>query len=275
MKKLKLISLVFIFLILSLLLSIGYEIFLQKTPFFTLYENYSKDILTIPRQGELLMGDKVIGKFKSHDNFLGIVEVRFLTYGKVSSDYYYFRLKEIGNKDWYYENIYKAKQFGGYPLFPFGFPIINDSKDREYYFELESMHGKKGKAVEIDTTESIVVTVKHSYNKSYLLNHKDELIAFLLKKSKEFLFAENTLYLFSGIYLFLILSLVVLIKLPKIDIIPIAKWLENNSKREANSLSRLFIKLQLIVSIIFQIVVGMLLFALKILHSFHRWLGDR
>lgn len=274
MKKSKLIVLLSLFLIPAILLSIGYGFYTKKTPLLTLQYNFSKEILTIPRQGELLMGDKVIGKFKSQYNFLGIIEVRFHTYEKVSNDYYTFRLKEVGNKDWYYENIYKAKQFGGYPLFPFGFPIINNSKGRQYYFELESIKGKNGRAVGINITEPVVV-VKHSYNKSYLVDHKDELLAILLKKSKEILFERNTLYFFTGVYFLLIIPLFVRIAPPKIAVIPFVKRLENSSKKEVSSFIRLFIQLQLIVLSAYRTAIGIMSLIFKKLYVFHQWLGEK
>jgi len=74
MAKLKFTILSFAFLIIAVLFSVGYNLYTKKIPLLTLQHSYSKEILTISRKGELLAGDKVIGEFKSEDNFLGIVD---------------------------------------------------------------------------------------------------------------------------------------------------------------------------------------------------------
>jgi len=284
MAKLKFIILSFVFLIIVVSLSVGYNFYTKKTPLLTLRHSYSKEILTIPREGELLAGDKVIGEFKSEDNFLGIVEIRFLTYGKVSSDSYIFRIKEKSDKEWYYENIYKAKEFGGYPLFPFGFPIITNSKGKIYNFELESLSGRSRDAVGISAIEPVIV-VKDVFNRAYLLDHKEELTLFLFKKVKEISQETNIPYYFILVYVLLVSLLFIKITLPKINVIPVLSNLENQFtkrlgngyKREAYLVSQFFIKLQSIgynwINKIYKVFAVILFFILRKLYFFHQWLG--
>lgn len=287
MTKLKFIILSFVFLIIAVSLSAGYSFYTKKTPLLTLRYSYPKEILVIPREGELLAGDKVIGEFKSEDNFLGIVEIRFLTYGKISSDSYTFRIKEKSDKEWYYSNVYKAKEFGGYPLFPFGFPIITNSKGKIYYFELESLSGRSRNAVGISAIEPVIL-VKDAFNRTYLLDHKEELALFLFKKIKEIVQETNMQYYFYFIiiYVFLVALLFIKITLPKINVIPtlsklenqFAKRLGNESKRETYLILRFFIKLQSIgfnwINKMYKVfaVVSFLIF--KKLYSLHQWLGE-
>lgn len=284
MAKSKFIILSFIFLIIAVLLSVGYNFYTKKTPLLTLRHDYLKEIITTSRDGKLLAGDKITGEFQSEDNFLGIVEIRFLTYGKVSSDSYIFRMKEKSDKEWYYINTYKAREFGGYPLFPFGFPIIADSKNKKYYFELESLSGRSKDAVGISMIEPVIV-VKHVFNREYLLNHKEELALFLFKKVKELSQETNMLYYFIAIYAFLASLLVIKITLPEINVIPALGKLEDQfanrfgygSKREAYLVSRFFIKLQAIgynwINKIYKVFSVILFFILRKLYSFHQWLG--
>jgi len=280
MAKLKFITLSFVFLIIAVLLSIGYSFYTKKTPLLTLRHSYSKEILTIPRKGELLAGDKVIGEFKSEDNFLGIVEIRFLVHGKVSNDSHIFRIKEKSDKEWYHTNTYKAKEFGGYPLFPFGFPVITDSKGKVYYFELESLSGRSRDAVGISAVEPIFV-VKNVFSRAYLLNHKDELALFLFKKVKEIIRETNIPYYFIVIYMLLVSLLFIKITLPKINVIPtlskfeskFTKRLGDESKREVYLISRFFVKLQSIGYRIYRIITVVLFFILRKLYFFHQWLG--
>ncbi len=48
-----------------------------------------------------------------------------------------FRLKEKGGEDWLYENSYFFDQAVKSHLYPFGFPIIEESKDKTYVVEIE------------------------------------------------------------------------------------------------------------------------------------------
>ena len=89
---------------------------------------------TTSLSGELLMGDIVKGSFHSLYDNLGIVSVRFYNQDRDSKDTLIFRLKEEGNQDWYYQAEYKTDQFLPHKLFPFGFPIINNSTNKNYLF---------------------------------------------------------------------------------------------------------------------------------------------
>ena len=280
MAKLKFTILSFAFLIIAVLFSVGYNLYTKKIPLLTLQHSYSKEILTISRKGELLAGDKVIGEFKSEDNFLGIVEIRFLVHGKVSNDYHIFRIKEKSDKKWYHTNTYKAKEFGGYPLFPFGFPIITNSKGKIYYFELESLSGRSGDAVGISAIEPVIV-VKNVFSKTYLLNHREELALFLFKKVKEISQETNIPSYFIAIYVFLVPLLFIKITLPKINVIPtlskfeskLSKRLGNESKREAYLILLFFIKLQSIGYKMYKFFAAISFFILRKLYFFDKWLG--
>lgn len=282
--KLKFIILSFLFLIIAVLLSVGYNFYTKKTPLLTLNHSYSKEILTTSKEGELLVGDKIIGEFKSEDNFLGIVGIRFLTHEKVSSDFYIFRIKEKSDKEWHHINTYKAKEFGGYPLFPFGFPVIINSKGKIYYFELESLSGRSRDAVSISAIEPVIV-VKNVFSRRYLLDHKKELALFLFKKVKEISQETSIPYHFILVYVLLVSLLFIKITLPKINVIPalsklenqFANRLENERKKEVYLVSQFFIKLQSIgfnwINKIYKVFAVILFFILRKLYSFHQWLG--
>ncbi|MBP8591207.1 hypothetical protein KBI33_01910 [Candidatus Shapirobacteria bacterium] len=48
-----------------------------------------------------------------------------------------FRIKEKGADEWFYENPYYFEQAAPAALFPFGFPVIEDSEGKTYVVELE------------------------------------------------------------------------------------------------------------------------------------------
>ena len=109
-------------------------IFAYSSKSFILLQNEDKDVFTTLFPGEILAGEKVSGEFTAMSDFIGIVSVRFNTYARINNDILTFRIKEKGDKKWYYENIYKVDQFQPNQLFPFGFPPIQNSKIK--YFKL-------------------------------------------------------------------------------------------------------------------------------------------
>lgn len=170
--------------LISVLLTLAYNLYKGETLLSILKYDYTIQSFTNFHEGELLSKNKATGEFKARENNLGIVEIRFNDYGRINTDSVVFRLKEKGVNKWYYEQVYKAREFGGYPLFPFGFPIIENSKDKIYFFELESLHGRPGNAIAISTDEP-VATLKYKFNIRELLIDKKAFLLFLAKKSGE------------------------------------------------------------------------------------------
>ena len=60
-------------------------------------------------------------------NELGVVWIRFNTFGRINSDILTFKIREKGQNNWYYENLYRVDQFQDGKLFPFGFPPREDA----------------------------------------------------------------------------------------------------------------------------------------------------
>jgi len=133
------------------------------------------------RPGELLKGDIVSGSFRSKFPNLGIVSIRFFNQNRDSKDTLVFRLKEEGADKWLYEAKYETDQFLPHKHFPFGFPIIKNSADRAYEFQLESLRGATGSGIFIDYS-SMPFVAKSSFQKSELLHDKKLLTFFISNK---------------------------------------------------------------------------------------------
>ena len=131
--------------------------------------------------GELLKGDKVFGNFHSTYPNLGLISVRFFNQDRDSDDTLAFRLKESGQKDWYYQANYKTDQFLPHETFPFGFPVIADSDNRDYEFELESLNGATGRGISVDYQKPVFVA-KSSFTKESLLKNMNLLSYFVINK---------------------------------------------------------------------------------------------
>lgn len=131
--------------------------------------------------GELLKGDVATGRFHSSFPNLGIVSVRFYNQDRDSNDTLAFRFRESDKKDWYYQANYKTDQFLPHKLFPFGFPIIADSQNKDYVFEIESLSGATGSGILIDYQNPVFVA-KSTFKGSELLKDKTRLLSFLGNK---------------------------------------------------------------------------------------------
>lgn len=158
-------------------------LFIYQTPGLTLLsKDFGKEIFTNLTFSEFLKGEKIQGEFSASENYLGQFSVRFYNYDRINSDEVGFRLKEKGTEDWYYEHIYKTDQFQPNQLFPFGFPIIQDSRGKQYVFEIESVKGKSEDAVTLSHQEPMVST-SYQYPKRLILKDKNVLFEFLTKKA--------------------------------------------------------------------------------------------
>ena len=115
---------------------------------------------------KLKKGDIISGLFISKYNNLGTIAVRFTTHYRINEDSLIFRIRDQDSQKWFYEHTYKTDQFQPNQLFPFGFPIIANSKGRAYVFELESIAGSEENAVSINTQYPIAIS-SYSLDKHY------------------------------------------------------------------------------------------------------------
>lgn len=155
-----------------------------------IYGNISE--LTVARFGELLRGDIVSGKFYSKYSDLGLVLIRFFNQDRDSNDVLVFRIKEEGEKKWYYEAQYKTDQFLPHKLFPFGFPPVTESAGKIFLFEIESLSGTPGNGVMIDNQKPVFVA-KSIFTKDSLLKEKIKRDYFLQNKLINFFGDRETI----------------------------------------------------------------------------------
>jgi len=167
------------FVAVSLFLSYRY---INETSGITiLIHSHAKENIVQGNKSELLQGDKIKGEFQAKDNNIGIVAVRFNTFFRINGDMVSFKIKEKGSRAWFYEHSYLVNQFQPNKFFTFGFPIITDSKNKIYEFEIESQRGSSGDAVALSPIEPVFVT-KYQYSKDRILSEQDYLVTFLREK---------------------------------------------------------------------------------------------
>lgn len=142
---------------------------------------FNANNFSVYKTTELLAGQKIEGRITVPFNNLGIISVRFNTFGRINNDSLIFRIKDIKSSSWYYQNSYLVNQFQPNQFFTFGFPVISDSKDHSYVFELISTKGKHNDAIALSKIEPVIDT-KFQYTKHELLANKSELTFFLIHK---------------------------------------------------------------------------------------------
>ncbi|GAB4219357.1 MAG: hypothetical protein Fur009_5120 [Candidatus Microgenomates bacterium] len=162
--------------------------------FTTLSYFYGNEIFINKFKNPLKKGEKIIGEFKAKENNLGIISIAFDPYYKTWDDII-FRLKEKESNKWYYEKKYWANQFLDFEFFSFGFPIISNSKDKIYIFEIESLVANNNEGFGIRNRFPSVV-IKYKFEKNELLANKKNLILFFIKKVVNNLKVPDFLFIF-------------------------------------------------------------------------------
>jgi len=76
-------------------------------------------------------------EFTVTDNEFGSLDLKFATGRSRKNHQLLFRLKEVGANNWYYQATYNTADFYNNAFYPFGFPIITNSENKTYLYELE------------------------------------------------------------------------------------------------------------------------------------------
>lgn len=119
--------------------------------------------------------------FTADSDNLGTVAIPFDASNKSIEDIIVFRIKETTSKEWYYQHDYNANQFQTDVPFPFGFPIISDSKGKSYTFQLESIMGRLGNVVSLSEKNFSYLNI-YKFSKLELISNPKVLVEFLFKK---------------------------------------------------------------------------------------------
>jgi len=91
-----------------------------------------------------LSGDPLILTFTAHENNLGIITAHITHTGIAipkrysnRTQFLLIRIRQKGQQEWYAEQQTSTVQIGTSSSFPFGFPVIADSKGKQYELALE------------------------------------------------------------------------------------------------------------------------------------------
>ena len=175
--------------------------FIPNLPFSVVVQDFTTKNLTHWKTTELLAHQYIEGKFTADKDDMGILAVRFYNFRKISTDSVEFRMKQVGQKTWFYEAQYKVDQFQPNEEFTFGFPIQQHSRDKTYVFQVESLRGKHQNAIGLSKIEP-VFTAKYKYTKEYFIKNKQFILSFIWEKAVSiFSNAASSYYFLAYVFL--------------------------------------------------------------------------
>lgn len=191
---------------------IMYQAYSIEKVFTILTSSFNRSSLTQIPQGEVVAGQVIQGKFIAKENYLGIVGFRFWNFYRLNDDYLIFRIKEVGQQSWYYQNQYRADQFQPNQYFTFGFPVINESLGKEYQFEIESTKGKSENAIGISNQDPVFIA-KYKYPRELVSSTTSNFVRFIIKKFTNLM--QNS-YFTASSYIFLLPFLLYVVFISKL-----------------------------------------------------------
>ncbi len=256
------------------IIALSYGLYKEKDNLSIVTNGYTKAVFDTYKEGELLAGDKISGTLLSTENNLGIVGIRFNTFGRVNDGAFIFRIRDKETKDWYYENIYQTEKFGGFTFFPFGFPIIHNSDGKHFVFELESQSGQTGDTVAIAQEEPTVLA-KHKFTKAELLANKTVLFTLGMKNIWKIVQTKDVLRVFLGLSLIFILPFLFkkYVKVKKVEISIKSHFKKIEYVKYKEFIAPLLIAVQFIIGKSFRFIVHILSYLVKGALFFYKWLG--
>ncbi len=150
------------------------------------YPHIEKEIGNYPENQKLTKGKSISGEFRARENDLGIIEIKIDDVSGVGvEDILEFSLREKGKAEFLYRKTYKSGAMRDNRRFPFGFPLVKDSKGKTYQFELRSLSGTLENAV-ILSKEAPIYTTKYKSDIRELIN-TNAVWDFFLKKVYTFI----------------------------------------------------------------------------------------
>jgi hypothetical protein len=158
-------------------------IFINKGSF-TVVTYQTKNTQSKYVSADLYKNNVFRGEFKSKDNNLGLITFVMEPYKNTrikKKDVITFRFKEKSKSKWDFQREYRIGLFDSQSHFSFGFPIISDSNDKEYQFELSSTAIDKKNYVKIKSTENFITG--YQYPKSEIVSGNLNTVHFLFNKT--------------------------------------------------------------------------------------------
>lgn len=175
---------------------------------------YDKSDIQNFSTNKVLKGDRITGYIKASNDNLGILVIRFNRSKSVQyqkEDRLIFRIKEKDSDKWFAENRYRSALINQTPFFPFGFPLIEDSRNKVYEFQIVSLKGNEENAISMSSVNPIMAS-QYKVPKSKIFKDAKSFAEFMFLKFQNFLTDKTSLllsfpYLLPFLFYLMLLSL--------------------------------------------------------------------
>lgn len=134
-----------------------------------------------PLNNVVLSNGGVRGEFTASSNYLGLLTLRFDNKDIIEKKSI-FRIKEKQSNNWYHSSNIDTIQYNIKPLYSFGLPIIIDSKNRTYQFEVTILDYIPGEPSLELSKQMPIITSQYVIPGKVLVTDKEVLINFLKQK---------------------------------------------------------------------------------------------
>lgn len=123
----------------------------------------------------------VRGEFTARNNYLGLLTIQFDNKDIIEKKSV-FRIKEKNSAEWYHASNIDTIQYNIKPLYTFGLPVITDSKNKTYQFEVSILDYVPGEPSLELSNQVPIITSRYLFPWKVLFSDKDIMFEFLLQK---------------------------------------------------------------------------------------------
>ncbi|KXK10169.1 MAG: hypothetical protein UZ22_OP11002000901 [Microgenomates bacterium OLB23] len=101
-----------------------------------------------------------------------------------------FKIKESGAQEWYATSTYKPNEIGDSTMHPFGFPLIEQAKNKEYDILLTVTNKQSKENIILNIDDGVAIRTVNQISKKELITNPRMLVQLLLLRMQNV--ARNT-----------------------------------------------------------------------------------
>ena len=120
--------------------------------------------------------------FRAKQDNLGVLTFNLRYVGYEVPNVLLLKIKEKGAENWYAESSFRAVEVGNSTKHPFGFPLISNSRNKDYIIEMSMLErGKRASWLELNLAPHVFQSV-HQLNKTQVIKQPAALLSLLSNK---------------------------------------------------------------------------------------------
>lgn len=118
-----------------------------------------------------------------------------------------FQIKEIGAKTWYSTSTYSLAEIGESQRHPFGFPVIENSKGKEFDIRLYLTNVKSREHINLNLKDGVLITSVSQLDKKEFIKNPFKLLGLLLNRTINIIKDFEARFVFLSLLPFMILTI--------------------------------------------------------------------